>query len=279
MLLLIKFFVWLVRTAGAGCLIFVPSFALAGAISFSASFAGEEIVLTNTGSDAGYRLSLWSLGASAKWQAVDVLAGNTDYLPPTQSIKVRRKMPSSTSGLGRSDPLLVLLFDMAGSRITQLAWRQAPVSASYTLPTQRHGRQLAIAPGNAQALKIVATHAIAVPYEGIARLAHGFPEALTPPDPMRHLWADGPSMTMDTGDGQAGVWLLHETAAGDLQMQIVADGRVRGQEQLPAWLKWARRDLMRRAQLLAALGALLLLATCVWSARRHRAGVAGAAPI
>lgn len=259
MRLLIESFVWLLLS---------PSIALAGSIGFSVNFKANEISITNTGTEAAYQLSIWALNQSAKWQKVQILTGNADYLAPGKFLQVHRQSTAATTGLGRGDPLLVLLHDNAGSRITQLAWRQSPAPTPYALPTLRHARQLIITAGNANASKIVATYGITVPYEGIARLAHRFSAAEPPPDPLRHLWASGPSMALDTGAGQGGAWLVHETAAGDLQVQIVADGRVRGQEQVPTWLNWARRNLMTVAQALAALGAVLLGLGFVWA--RHK---------
>ena len=176
-------------------------------------------------------------------------------------------MSGATSGLALGDPLLVMLFDKAGSRIAQLAWRQAPVAALDTLPTRRHGSQLYIE-GDASAAKIVATYGITVPYAGVARLAQSFAAAEPPPDPLRHQWELGPAMTLDTGAAQAGVWLVHQTATGELQVQTVVDGAARGLEQVPAWLTWVRRHWARYVQALAGLGAFLLLAGLVLAGRQ-----------
>ena len=246
-----------------------PSIALAGTISFSVDFTANEISLTNTGSEAAYRISMWTLDASEKWQRAPVLVGNADYLAPLQSIKGQHPILSASSALGLGDPLLVMLFDKAGSRVTQLAWRRAPAATLVTLPAHRHGSQLDIALGNASAAQIVATYGITVPYAGVARLAQSFPAAEPPPDPLRHLWAAGPTMTLDTGAAQAGAWLVHQTATGELQVQIVVDGVARGSEQVPAWLIWVRRHWMPYVQLLAGLGGFLLLAGFVWSGRQE----------
>jgi hypothetical protein len=75
-------------------------------------------------------------------------------------------------------------------------------------------------------------------------------------------------MWLDTGDGQGGAWLVHESATGDLQVQIIADGKVRGAEQVPGWLRWVRQYLMSVATLLAGLGGLVLVAGFFRSPRR-----------
>lgn len=256
------------RMAGKACLILSPSIAFSGAIGFSVDFTPNEVVLTNTGSEASYRLSMWALDKSEKWQHIPVVAGNADYLEPRQLIKGRRQLFTATTGLALGDPLLVMLFDKAGSRITQLAWRQAPAAALATLPTQRHRAQLDIDGSTASAARIVATYGITVPYAGVARLTQSFALAEPPPDPLRHPWALGPTMTLDTGAAQAGVWLVHQTSTGELQVQTVVDGVARGFEQVPTWLTWVRRHWVRYVQALAGLGAYLLLAGLVLAGRQ-----------
>ena len=260
-------FARLARMASLTILFFAPSIALSGTVSFSVDFAPNEVLLTNTGSEAAYRLSMWTLDGSEKWRRVPVLLGNADYLEPQQLIRGRRQMSGATSGLALGDPLLVMLFDKAGSRIAQLAWRQAPVAALDTLPTRRHGSQLYIE-GDESAAKIVATYGITVPYAGVARLTQSFALAEPPPDPLRHPWALGPAMTLDTGAAQAGAWLVHQTATGELQVQTVVDGAARGLEQVPAWLTWVRRHWARYVQALAGLGAFLLLTGLVLAGRQ-----------
>ena len=265
---IVNLFARLAHLVALACFIFAPSIALSGTVSFSVDFAPNEVVLTNTGSEAAYRLSMWTLDGSEKWQRVPVLLGNADYLEPQQLIRGRRQLSGATSGLALGDPLLVMLFDKAGSRIVQLAWRQAPAAALTALPTQRQGSQLVIAGATASAANIVATYGITVPYAGVARLAQGFAVGEPPPDPLRHLWALGPAMKLDTGAAQAGAWLVHQTASGELQLQTVVDGKARGFEQVPAWLTWVRRHGARYVQGLAGLGALLLLAGLVLAGRQ-----------
>lgn len=100
--------------------------AQAGTIGFSISFTGDEITITNTGSEAAYALSEWTLDQQAHWQKAHILQGNPAYVAPGKKLIARRQSQAASTGLGKADPLLLVLHDQAGSRITQLAWRQTP---------------------------------------------------------------------------------------------------------------------------------------------------------
>ena len=245
------------------CLFFPWLAVQAGSIGFSVEFAGDEVSILNTGNEAGYQLSLWTLDASAKWQRMQVISENSDYLPPANTLRSRRGSPRAANGLGRIDPLLVIFFDQSGSRIVQIAWHQSPPLISSLLPTQRDGRRLDIFAAKSLPLKIVSTYAIVVPYEGISQLAHELLQTSIPPDPVRHVWADGSRMSIDTGDGQMGGWLVHELADGTQQLQVVTDGMVPGAEQVPVWLRWLRANNGTLAWLVAGLGVLLIFIGCL----------------
>jgi hypothetical protein len=254
--------------AVAGLMLATP-LALAGTIGFSVSFTGDNVSISNTGTDTGYQLSVWTLTPSDTWQPLQIISGNVGYLPPGQSLTGRRTSSATATGLGRGDPLLVLLHDQAGSLITQLAWRQPPAPSPHPLPVERIGRKIGVAAGGSG---MVATYAIVVPYEGIAQLAHHLSASITPPSPQRHPWAAGTPLMIDTGAGKGGVWLVHESDLGDLQLQVVPDGVEHGREQVPVWLNWARHDLMALAVALGCVGALVLLAGFFWPLHRHQQG-------
>ncbi|OIN94166.1 MAG: hypothetical protein AUJ20_01590 [Comamonadaceae bacterium CG1_02_60_18] len=249
-IVILRVFLWLLALLAA-----LP--AQAGSIGFSISFSGDDIALTSSGSEPAYQVSAWTLDDALHWQRVPVLSGNAAYLPPGQGIKGRRLGAAAPTGLGRADPLLVLLHDQAGSPIAQLAWRQAPAAHPQPLPSQRSGAQLSVAADAALEQKIMASYAVAVPYEGVQQLAKPRPANAAPPDPLRHVWAAGAPLLLATGTAQGGTWLVHESAGGALSVQIVPDGVARGQEQVPAWLAWARLHLLRVAAWLAGLGALM----------------------
>jgi len=240
------------------CLIGSALPAHAGNIGFSISFTGDDIALTSNGSEPAYQVSAWTLDATSHWQRVQVQDGNAAYLPPGRGLKGRRLVAAVSTGLGRADPLLVLLHDQAGSPIAQLAWRQAPATHRQPLPTQRSSARLSVAADAAHAQQIIASYAVVMPYEGIKRLEKPLPATTPPPDPLRHVWAGDAPLLLATGAAQSGAWLVHESAGGALSLQIVPDGVVRGQEQVPAWLVWARQYLLWGAGWLLGLGALTL---------------------
>jgi len=262
------------RLIGCWVLALLAAFpAFAGSIGFSINFTGDDIAITSSGSEAAYQVSAWTLNVASQWQPISVLNGNTAYLPPGQGLNGRRAGAAADTALGRADPLLVLLRDQAGAPFTQLAWRQAPAAHRQPLPTQRSGARLSVAADGPQAQTIVASYALTVPYEGIKQLEQPLAASNAPPNPLRHVWRSGAPLLLDTGAGQAGVWLLHENANGALSVQVIPDGVVRGQEQVPTWLVGARRYVLHASAWLAALGALLLVGG--WLVARRRSGAVG----
>ena len=257
--------VTLVRAVAAIGLSIVFSIASAGSIGFSVAFTGDEVSISNAGTEAGYRISLWTLDQSSRWRKLQIHSGNADYLAPGQTLKGRRVALVPSTGLGRGDPLLLEVYDQAGGRVTQLAWRVAPAMSKSPMPTQRKDARVFITTGIAGT---VASYGIVVPYEGIAQLARGFAPGSAPPDPQRHSWASAGPMVLETGAGKGGAWLVHETSAGVIEVQIVADGFDRGKEQIPSWLIWVRSKLMTWAAVLAGFGALLLVLGAVWRGRQ-----------
>jgi len=264
-----NFFGGFARFVAVACLGLATPWVLAGSIGFSVAFSGDDVAITHTGNEAGYQFALYTLGPSTTWQRLRIVSGNAAYLLPGQRLQGRRQSPAAHGALGRADPLLLLFHDQAGSRIVQLAWRQTPAPALHPMKFERDGRLLQVRNTGNDDHKTMATYGIALPYEGIAQLARPLSAAAAPPNPLRHVWADRPALTLDTGAGQGGAWLLHQNVTGELLLQVVPDGIARGKEQVPAWLTWARRNLMMFAQVLAALGAVLLVAGLVGRVRRR----------
>lgn len=249
------------RVVKAAALCLVSLFATtshAGTLGFSISFSGDEITITNTGSEAAYRLSQWTLDADIRWRKVRVLDGNADYIAPGKSLKGVRWGGATHSGIGRAAPLLLVMHDQAGSRIAQLAWQRSPEVLPQPLAVQRNKNVVQVSDKEARPQKIINSYGIVLPYEGIQLLTMPLKAVEAPPSPTIHVWSTGSSMSINTGAGQAGVWLVHEHAAGDLRLQIVPDGFARGREQIPAWMLFARLQLMNISVFVAGLGLLVL---------------------
>ncbi len=240
----------------------------AGSIGFSVSMTGDGIVIVNTGNEAAYQMTEWTLNASGQWQPVQWQEGNPAWVAPGKQLTGRRLSPAADTGLGRADPLLLVFYDAAGSQFSQLAWRKTPALATHPLLVQRQDRRVTIDKGENP--NTVATYAIAVPNEGIARLTRAFTGTSTLQNPIRHDWAQSASLVLETGQGQRGTWLMHESATGNLQLQIVPDGLPGGQEQQPRWLLWVRLHLLTWSGVLALLGMHGVMAGLMWSARRGK---------
>jgi hypothetical protein len=244
---------------------------LAGSIGFSISFTGDEISMTNTGSDAAFQVSEWMLDSTLQWREVQVQQGNHAYLPPGQILKGRRVGRAPDTSLGRADPLFLVFFDQAGSRMAQLAWRQTPQTQPAPLETTRHHEQLVVEPGTAHLQKIVASFAVVMPYNGIQQLSRPLAvDNAPPPNLLRHVWSTDTPMVVNTGAAQGGVWLVHEDASGELRLQTVQDGVARGQEQVPPWLMWIRRYFMHIAGVLAGTGLMVTAVGFVLRSRKLR---------
>jgi len=51
----------------------------AGSLGFNIQFKADQISLQNTGTEAAYRLAVFSLGADQAWQALPVLSGDAHF--------------------------------------------------------------------------------------------------------------------------------------------------------------------------------------------------------
>ena len=230
----------------------------AGTIGFSVEFKGQEVSIVNKGSDAAYNLSMWALDPKMQWQPLVVTQGNASYTAPESSLKAMRQNTLPDNRLGQANPLLIQLQDQAGSRITQLAWQQAPQPSQTPLPVQRLGRDVRLQSAEATT-RLVASYAIIAPYTRIADLANPLSEPPPPQNPKIHQWLNQPNLTIDTGAGQGGIWWLHQTTSGTLELQMVADGIARGTEQTPPWLAFARHTLLQVSAALAFFGLCLMV--------------------
>ena len=249
------------------CLMCMSSYA--GSLGFNIQFKADQISLQNTGSEAAYRLAVYSLGADQAWQALPVLSGDAHYFEAQKSITVQDK-PSVGAGLTALGPVLIVFNDQSGGSMAHVAWRNTPPASQSVLAFERQGAQLKVLKPEAQSAGIARTWAIVVPYAGIEAMAHPLQTIPTPPKPYRMDWqASSLPFTLNTGDGQSGAWLVHELTSGAVSLQIVPDGRVRGSEQLPRWVAWFRANGLAAALVLGLASSVVILSG-LWQTVRRR---------
>ena len=253
-------------TALSLCLMSLSSYA--GSIGFNIQFKGEQLALQNIGSEAAYRLEVFSLSTDQAWQPLPILSGNAHYLEPQKNITLQDK-PSASAGLTALGPVLIVFNDQSGGAMAHLAWRNTPPASPNLLAFERQGAQLMVRKPQSQT-GIVRTWAIVVPYAGIEALGKPLQAIPKPPKPYRMDWqVSSLPLTINTGNGQSGTWLVHELTSGAMSLQIVPDGKVRGNEQLPAWVAWFRANGLVTAIVLGLLSGVLMLSG-LWQALRRK---------
>lgn len=250
------------------------TFSFAGSIGFTIQFTPDHVQLKNIGNEGAHRLTVFTLQDDQHWHALKVVAGDASYVMPQQQLDTVRVQAKTASILKTLDPVLVLFNDQSGNAMTQLAWRKAPAQANITLRYERQGTRLIVYPPNSDAAAhIFKTHVILVPYPGIAALAQPLKAIAIPPPTVRHDWSTVPPapaapLTVETGEGMSGAWLLHESPNGALSLQVITDGKQRGAEQIPVWLLAVRQSGWLAASWLFFLG-LLTLAGGWWLGKRQ----------
>lgn len=247
------------RSIGYLAMLLTAQGATAGTLQFQVVMAPTSICLTNSGSDTAYHVTPWSLDSRSHWVRLPAPSNDGDSLEPWRRRCFQRDSAPPTTPLGRQDPVLIQLRDQAGGTMAHLAWGHPPPPEAAGLRTGRIGPRLEIMPPE-PSVGILATQVIAVPYAGIAALASPLRSMEPPRDPILHDWHAGQTLTLDTGAGHGGAWLVHRHRDGHLAMQIVPDGVVRGREQIPSWLTWLKRHASLLAGLLFLTGSAILLA-------------------
>jgi hypothetical protein len=165
--------------------------------------------------------------------------------------------------------VLIVFNDQSGGAMAHLAWRNTPTGSPNVLTFERQGAELVVHKPEAPS-GIVRTWAIVMPYAGIEALAQPLQPIPAPPKPYRMDWqANTLPWTMNTGNGQSGAWLVHELSSGGVGLQIVPDGKVRGNEQLPSWVAWFRAHGLPAA-LVLGLGSVVVLLSGLWQTLRRR---------
>jgi hypothetical protein len=248
------------------CLASVSSFA--GSLGFNIQFKGEQVALQNIGSEAAYRLAVYSLTPDQAWQTLPTLSGDAHYLEPQKSITLQDKL-TMKAGLSALGPLLIIFNDQSGGAMAHLAWRNTPPASTSLLRFERKGAQLTLFKPEIQA-SIARTWAIVVPYAGIEALAQPLQSIPKPSKPYRMDWqASTLPWQLNTGNGQSGAWLVHELSSGGMALQIVPDGKIRGNEQLPTWVAWFRANGLPASVVLGLMSGVVLLVG-LWQLLRPR---------
>lgn len=231
----------------------------AGSLGFRVTYFPQSLDITHTGDEHIFELRLFSLDKDQQWKLLPWSNGSiaSEFLPRQVAI-VRHTIKGSTP-LNTADPLLLLFKDQSGSQIAHLAWRNTPPLPPELLTFQRRGAHVSIrhAPNTTQPYR--RTWAISVPLQGIAALARSPDTALFPPAPPTEIvWNPAhikdQTLTMDTGPGQGGIWLVHEAHNGQLSLQVIGNGIPMGSEQKPAWLMFLKHHGYELALGLGVLG-------------------------
>ena len=240
----------------------------AGSLGFRVNFYPQSIELTNLGSESAFDLRLYQLSTQMQWRSTSGISNvSQSLLKPGQTIVTQQIFPQKHP-LIAADPLLLLFKDQSGSEIAHIAWRNTPSLPPELLIFQRRGAYVSIrhAPKTTQPYR--RTWAISVPLQGISALAQSPDTTLLPPAPPTEIeWnlahINEQTLTVDTGPGQGGIWLIHEAHNGQLSLQVIGNGILMGSEQKPAWLMFLKHHGYELALGLVVFGWLT-----TWMVRR-----------
>jgi hypothetical protein len=214
----------------------------AGNIGFLVNYINNDnIQIVNQGNSSAYQLSIWSLNNLNQWHRLLINTQDTATLSPAMTLSGVRNFLPSQEAIGKHDPVLIIYYDQAGSQFAQLAWRIAPIPETRQLYSRRKGASLEIRQTDPQ---LVESWAIVVPHDGIEALTHPFSPLTSLPAPIRHVWKTGEDLSIDSGKGQAGAWIVSKDKENILSVHIFPDGITRGNEQIPAWLTWIKNYLL-----------------------------------
>lgn len=231
----------------------ISSVSHAGQIIFSLEYADKAITLKNSGNESVYNLDIYTLGQSQTWEKSEVQ--NNHFLAPGQTLQSIRNLGPTRKPLSLVDPVLLVGNEQSGAIFTQLAWRKSLPVSSALLPVSRNGRYVALD----QNKTILRSTIFYYPQEGIQLLSASVMSKSKPPDPLVVEWSQkNRSILLDTGIGESGLWILNELMNGELGVQIVGDGVVKGKEQVPWWLARLRAEGLIWSMLLLMIGTGLM---------------------
>lgn len=244
-----------------GCALFCAFHVHAGHLGFQVSYHPQTVAVINKGNEQVFQLTLYALDRFGQWRPQSSSDGQVQHhLNPEQAVLVQHSAHAQNA-LAMADPLLLVFYDASGTRFAHLAWRNQPALPPVLFPFQRFGPHVLIHQSEGVAVPYLRSWLIGLPSPGIAGLAEAPQAAIPPPPPFQMDWkldgTTGQSVTVQTGKGQRGVWLVHEAAGGALYLQIIGDGITAGTEQMPVWLQFLKQYGYVLSLVLIVLGGLL----------------------
>jgi hypothetical protein len=238
---------------------------IAGTVGFRVNYLPQSIQLVNIGDESVFELAAFMIDDQVQFNKLTFVNESTSSgFTPQQSKTLLPWVAKKVNPLVQIDPLLIRFKDQSGSEIVHMAWRNAPPLPPELLSFQRHGAHVTIRHAPQTTRPYRRTWAISVPLKGIAELAKTPETALWPPaPPVEIVWnaahiADQ-SLTIDTGPGQGGIWLVHESHDGKLSLQVIGNGIAMGSEQKPLWLMFFKNHGFELALGLIVFGLFLAL--------------------
>lgn len=240
----------------------------AGNLGFRVTYFPQFLEVMHMGDEHIFELRLFGLDKDQQWKWLSSSAGSLAYEFLPRQTAMARHAANGFNPLNTADPVLFLFKDQSGSQIAHLAWRNTPSLPPELLIFQRRGAYVSIrhAPKTTQPYR--RTWAISVPLQGISALAQSPDTTLLPPAPPTEIeWnlahINEQTLTVDTGPGQGGIWLIHEAHNGQLSLQVIGNGILMGSEQKPAWLMFLKHHGYELALGLVVFGWLT-----IWMVRR-----------
>lgn len=264
-----------VRRSLVACFLVVASFnAFAGSITFNLSLTGSTLTLTQQGSSAFYP-AVYRMLPDGQWQPLALAPGEVAPAEMAAGAHLDFVWPDmrpleSLPPFERIRPMMVRFFDQAGVSLGQISFFNQPPSASETVQASYATGQLVITPPAGASSTIRSSWLLWPQEDGIDPIRKPVQFEHHQP-PARHIeWRSGmEKLRVNTGGGQPGAFLLHETAQG-YELQPLPSGDVQGKQQRSAWLD-ASQKFYWAGGLAAGLAVIVLLAHLIRARRKGAA--------
>lgn len=213
--------------------------ALAGVLTFRLSLTGSQLTVISQGDSSAFYPAVYRMLPDGNWSRLAATSAPAELAAGArmQLTWPDTRPPEQLSELDRMQPVMVRFFDQAGVGFGQISFFRAPPAAKTALRARYAGGALQIeAPDSAAPIR--ASWVLWPREEGIKpiRLPVRF-EHRVPPSAVRIDWRRQGKLPfrLDTGAGQPGAILLHETEQG-YRLQLMPGGGLQGREQRSAWL-------------------------------------------